>query len=77
MLGYKSQSILAMVLKRSGNNRHHLHHDLHNHFRNMNINTNETFSMRLEYAYPQATQSRDAPGRLGFVEPFSRQYLKG
>ena len=42
----------------------------------MGINTNETFSMRLDFAYGQATPNRDAPGRLGFVEPFQNNIFR-
>ena len=76
MLGYTSQSLLALIAKRTCDKRHDLHHELHHHFSSMEINTNETFSMHLEFAHGNATQNRDAPGRIGYVHPLSENIFR-
>jgi len=48
-----------------------LHHALHKYFEAAGVSTNDTFSMHLDYSHGGVKQSRDAPGRIGFVIPIT------
>jgi len=77
MQSYKSQSILALVCKRSGARRHDFHYELHKYFEAAGVSTNDTFSMHLDFSHGGVKQSRDAPGRIGFIIPIAPEMRPG